>query len=148
MPRDKKDITRFTFRLPRGIDQDLSKRAAFENLSKSELCLNYIRNELYKDVNIENAQLGALQELLTLSHKLEKKLDVFSNIFIYYLKYFFATHAKELDKDIVGNINELMEKGEINKDIFIKNFKTKNNHMTSLIESLLADFIAQDKDNE
>lgn len=144
MPKIKDDVTRFTFRMPREIDKDLTHRAMCDKVTKSELCLSYIRKELYKDVDIENAQLGALQELLTMNHRIEKKLDTFSNLFIYYLKYFFATHAKEIDKKVVGNIDELMEKGETNKDIFIKNFKAKNVHMTSLIESLLADYISQD----
>lgn len=134
------------FRIPMQLKKDIDGKAKSENLNNTEFIVKALNNEVYKDINIHNAELGTLQEILRIEKNIERKIDVFSNIFIYFLKYFFAIHTKELEDKNVHNLNDLFDKGEVRKNTFIKNFRKENKNVVSILETVLADYITEESD--
>lgn len=142
---DNTQTQRLCIRIPLQLYQDIKTKTALEQTTVTDYVSKAIRNEVYKDVNITNAQLGALQEIISMNKNLDRKLDLFSNLFIYYIKSFFATHKTELDNPAKQN-EDLFRYGEGWKNKFIKNFKIENKNVQSILESVLADYLIEESD--
>lgn len=140
MPKIDTSKIQVSFKINRELNKVLEKKAKLEQVTKTDLCQKALENELYKDTNIQNELLGATQAIIKNQKRLEKKFDVYSTMFIYFLKYFFTAHSVEFEKSNHKNF----EAGEERKEKFIQNFKMENKQMSNIIEALLADYVAQE----
>lgn len=134
-----------SFKINRELNKVLEQKAKLEQMTKTNLCEIALEKELYKDVNIQNELLGSNQEIIKTINRLEKKFDVYTSMFIYFLKFFFTAHKEEFNREKIGDINTAFNIGEEKKNNFISLFKQENKHMTNIIEALLADYIIQEE---
>ena len=140
MPKIDTSKIQVSFKINRELNKVLEKKARLEQVTKTDLCQKALENELYKDTNIQNELLGSTQAIIKNQKRLEKKFDVYSTMFIYFLKYFFTAHKIEFE----NSKSSSFEIGEERKNKFIDNFKLENRQMSNIIEALLADYVAQE----
>lgn len=144
MPKVENSKVQISFKINKELLKALETKCRAEQITKTEMCAIALEKELYKDVNLYNELLGTSQEIIRIQNRIEKKFDIYSSMFVYFLKYFFTAHMAELNKENVGSLNAAFAIGEEKKEKFLKNFKLENKQMTNIIESLLADYIAQE----
>lgn len=150
-----------TFKCDDNFYKEVYARAELDRSTVTELIKKSITEYLYKDVNIQNELLGALEQTQSNIKTVKDEFSLFYSLFVYYLKYYFALSRKELDtwrtQEDIGKDTKLLsenskyifkqnlEKGEETKEKFLNAFKKQSPRMRNLIDVLMAGCLEEEK---
>lgn len=133
----------FHMRLNKELKKKIEAKAASEGMSLSEAVRSSLNDYLHKDVNINNEILGHLTSLETEIEQLTRRQELHSNVFIYFLRFFFAFSGKEIEQVPKEMRKQFFDKGEKRRDDFIKLFKSQVSNHTNIFEMMLGDLITE-----
>lgn len=139
---------RFNIRISKDLKAQIDAKAMSLKITPSELARIAITNFIYKDVNISNELLGTLSGLQNDLEGIRRRIELHSNVFIYYLRFFFAFEGNELDKVPKEIRKQFFAKGEKRRDDFIRLFRQQNVNHVNIFELLLGEYLAEPTDIE
>jgi hypothetical protein len=130
-------------RIPDEMRLQINSRAALEGCTPSELIKGAITEYLTKDINIQAQELGVLEALRGQLNFLDKKTELLSSLWLFWLKYYFALTKGfgDIPQEV---IDEQFKKGEYRKNMMIKDYKEKMKKQPSFLETLLADYLGKE----
>ncbi|MCQ2596554.1 MAG: hypothetical protein MJ181_01790 [Treponema sp.] len=148
-----------TFRCNETFYKELEVRANLDSCTISDLIKKAVIEYLKKDLNIQNELLGTITQNNSSLKKIMNENKMYHSIFIFYLKYFFATTQSVFDswripedkgKPIADSSNaskkiykDQLEKGQYAVDRFIEQFQKENPQVRNLIDILIANCIEE-----
>lgn len=125
----------------------LEKRAASRKIPVSELVRDCIDKQLNLDLDIQNELMVTLGSFRTDLMNVKREMDIFSSMFLYWLRFYFTLSADSFDEIPEGVARQMaFQKGDDRRDKFISMYKRDNPHLQTLFEQLFADFAM--KENE
>lgn len=139
----EKELTQLSIRVDRNTWNAIIEKTLIKKCTKTDYVIEAIKNDLTKDVNLENQQLGMLNEIYTSIKNNTRKLDIFSSLFLYFIKFFFAIHNENLK--LMEDKNDIFKEAEKARESFLKFYKLENKRTLTVVDALLNDFIIQDK---
>ncbi len=133
----------FHMRLGKELKANLEAKALTMNLSLSEIVRVALNDYLHRDINISTEVLGMLSELEKSLERLRRGQELQSNIFIYFLRFFFAFSGKDIEAVPKEMRKQFFDKGEKRRDDFIRLFKQQTENRVNMLDLLLSEYVAQ-----
>lgn len=144
----KRGFKTFTIRVDNDLRKVVDIKAAQMHLSCGELIRRALKEYLYKDSNISNELLSSVQGLKKDLESQKRRLELHSNMFLYYLRFFFAFN-EDVIKDIPNEMRkQFFDRGERRRDDFINLFRNQKISRTNYLELLLGEFLADPVENK
>lgn len=144
----KRGFKTFTIRVDNDLRKVVDIKAAQLHLSCGELIRRALKEYLYKDSNISNELLSSVQGLKKDLESQKRRLELHSNMFLYYLRFFFAFN-EDIIKDIPNEMRkQFFDRGERRRDDFINLFRNQKISRTNYLELLLGEFLAGPVENK
>lgn len=144
----KRGFKTFTIRVDNDLRKVVDIKAAQLHLSCGELIRRALKEYLYKDSNISNELLSSVQGLKKDLESQKRRLELHSNMFLYYLRFFFAFN-EDVIKDIPNEMRkQFFDRGERRRDDFINLFRNQKISRTNYLELLLGEFLADPVENK
>lgn len=131
----------FNMRITDDLRKKIEAKARSEGISLSEAVRTALTDYLHRDVNIYNGILGTLSSLEKDMERLQRQLELHSNLFVYYLRFFFAFEGKEIEGIPKDSRKQFFDKGERRRDDFIKLFKQQNANHVNIFEMMMSDLM-------
>ena len=125
----------------------LEIKAKNKKTSISELVRNVIEDDLEKDIDFHNEIISTFGLFKSDLLNLKREMNVFSSMFMYWLRFYFTLSGQDFDSIPEGKPREIaFEKGEERRDKFLQLYKRENKQMKSLFEQLFADYAVKEKE--
>ena len=140
----QKDLKhRFDLRLSKDLLTQIEAKALSLGVTPSELARTALNEYIHKDVNINNEVLGTLSILENEIEGIRRRVELQSNVFIYFLRFFFAFSGSEIEKVPREARKQFFEKGEKRRDDFIKLFKQQTANKVNIFELMLGEYLTE-----
>jgi|GEM_PF-6839460 len=138
---------KFSIKLDEHLLLEIKNKALLEGCNPSELIRSAITEYLTRDINIHSQELGAIESLRSDIKSIDKKLDLFSSLWIYWLRFYFC-YVPQFKPQSQEAEDTFFAKGEKMKEDMLSNFKKSFKNSPRLIEILLADYLVKEVDKQ
>jgi hypothetical protein len=142
MSKSKENNARIGMRINEAILKQIQACAAVENCSATDLITRAITEYINKDTLIQPQIFGAIEALRGDIKFIDKKVELFSNLWVYWLQFYFA-----FTPSYSGNPEEakaFIESSKRRRTAMLDSFRKDMKTQPKLIEMLLADYLAED----
>lgn len=139
----EKNLKILTFQVDEVLNNQLKHKAMLENTSVSNIIRTSVNEYINKDVNIQTNLFASCEAIRQKIKKTEDKLDLFTNLFIYWLEYYFA-YTKSFGEMDDSEKQTMLESGRKRQEALITRFKKQMKDKKKLFETLICDYINQD----
>lgn len=141
----EKDLGRnFHMRINDDLRRKIEAKALNSGITLSEAVRVALNDFLHKDININTEILGTLSSIEKEIEYLQRQLELHSNLFVYFLRFFFAFSGKEIESIPKDARKQFFDKGEKRRDDFIRLFKQQNISHVNIFEMMMNDLVAGD----
>jgi hypothetical protein len=126
--------------------KQLERQAAAEGLSKNALVIKALELYLTKDITDESLLIAKMSDIQRVIRLVEKKMDISQKLDIDFYQHFFL-----FQPDMPGSKAEaalLYKRAAEKTDRMINGFRERLSRAPALIESLLADFLEEEIEEE
>lgn len=135
---------RITLRLTDKVQEIVELRANQRKISVSEFVRECLEQETMGDIEIQNELISTLGQLRSEILNIKREVNVFTSMFIYWLRFYFTLAGQEFDAIPEGSARQVQfKKGDERRDKFLAMYKRDNRHMRTLFEQLFADFMTE-----
>ncbi|MCR5401898.1 MAG: ribbon-helix-helix protein, CopG family [Treponema sp.] len=125
----------------------LEKISAARKIPVSEIVRECIDKQLNTDLDIQNELMVTLGTFRSELMNVKREVNVFSSLFVYWLRFYFTLSAESFDEIPEGVARHMaFQKGDDRRDKFLAMYKRDNPHLHNLFEQLFADYAI--KENE
>lgn len=136
-------VIKFTIRITERLYSEIKERALLEGCNPSELVRGAVKDYLTRDLKIQSQVLGAVESLRSDIKYVDKKTELFSSLWMYWLQYYF-TFTKGFGDLPADQRKVLIEAGKRRQKTMIDSYKKDMKAQPALIEVLLADYLGQE----
>jgi hypothetical protein len=116
----------------------LAVKAKEQHCTESDIIREALNDYLFRDINNANLLLASNQGLKLAMDKVDRKTELLTRLFLFWLKYFF-TYAPQLPERREEKVAQI-KIGEARKKGMLEDFKKDLQENPSLIEQLVMDF--------
>ena len=145
--RQKELRHRFDLRINKDLADQIEAKAISLGVTPSELARTALSEYIHKDVNISNEVLGTLSILENEIEGVRRRVELQSNVFIYFLRFFFAFSGKDIEQVPKEMRKQFFEKGEKRRDDFIKLFRQQTANKVNIFELMLGEYLTDPVEN-
>ena len=147
-----------TFRCNDPLYKELENRANIDSCTITDLIKKAVVEYLRKDLNIQNELLGTLTQNNVSLKKIMNENKMYHSVFMFFLKYFFASTQDIFDSWRVPEeknlpiadapkswklYKEKLDKGKTGVENFVEAFQVENPQIRNLIDVLIANCIEE-----
>ena len=145
MAIDKRCSIRFTAECY----EEIKARAAARKISESEFVRKCVEKQLSSDLEIQDELVATIGSFKGELMNVKREIKVFSGMFVYWLKYYFALSGSDFDELPDGEAKRIaFQKGEARKNKFVDMYKKDNKSYKSIYEQIVADFMTEKEQPE
>lgn len=138
-----KNLKILTFQVDEILNEQLKHKAVLENTSVSNIIRTSVNEYINKDTNIQTNLFGSCEAIRQNIKKTEDKIDIFTNLFLYWLEYYFA-YTKSFGEMEDSEKQAMLESGRKRQEALLARFKKQTKEKKKLFETLVCDYINQD----
>ncbi len=137
----------YSMRISADLKNQIEAKAVSLGVKPAEVIRSALTEYVQKDVSITNEVLGFLSGIQKDVERLQRRFELHSNVFIFFLRFFFAFEGKELENIPKENRKQFFDKGERRRNDFIRLFKQQTSNKVNVFEMLLADCLGEEMEN-
>ena len=139
-------MTRIAIRLSNSLREILEVRAHAKKIPLSEFIRQSLEKQTSGDIEIQNELVDTLGQLRSEILNIKREVNIFSSMFIYWLRFYFTLAGQEFDAIPEGAARQVQfKKGDERRDKFLAMYKRDNTNMRTLFEQLFADFLTEEQ---
>lgn len=144
---NSKQTIQILIRVNEKIKKQIKAQAAFQNISISDFIRNAIVDYLAKDVNWQGQLQGTINALHNDIRKAIKNIDLFSSLWLTWTEFYFA-YTKSFGTMSDEQKKLHLQEGKERSKYMVSTFKKTMSQKPGMVETLLADFLIQEKQEE
>lgn len=124
--------------------EEIKARCAAKHTTESEFIRSCVEKQLGSDLEIQNELVSTIGNFRSELFGVKREIKIFSNLFVYWLKYYFTLSGADFDALPDGGAKTLaFGKGEARRNKFIEMYKLENKEYKALFEQIFADFMTE-----